>query len=349
MEREQQANSEKSAIKGQRGSYMKKNRAGRLFMIAIFTVLIVAMTSMSGLSQGKYPERPITIIVGWGAGAQADVFTRLLASGASKYLGQPIMVENKPGGGGLVAAHQIVKAAPDGYTLGTGVSSVFVIKPHLAKINFDPLNDPTQILVFLQYDIGLVVRSDSPWKTWEEFKSYAKRNPGKIRYGTAGVGSNQHLVMEMIGKKEGIKWVHMPFKSGAEPVIMLLGGHVEAAIQGPSDVLEHIKAGKFRFLLALNAQRWSIAPEAPHVGEFGYPNNFSLLSIWGPKGLPESIRSNLENVFHKAMEDKAIVETGRKLQQTLTFVDGKSYSRMLKERSDGYKKIIKDLGLEETS
>jgi tripartite-type tricarboxylate transporter receptor subunit TctC len=315
------------------------------YITAIVMSFVVLFCSASGFAQDKYPDRPITIILGWAAGGQADVFTRLLAAAASKELGQPIVIENKPGAHGIVAAHSIVKAKPDGYTLGGGVSSQFLIVPNMQKINFDPLQDPTQIMVFMHYDLGLVVQADSPWKTWEDFKAYAKANPGKIRYGTAGVGTMQHLTFEMVGQKEGIKWTHIPFPSGNGPVIALLGGHVEAAIQAPADITPHIKAGKLRLLLALNDSRWPIDPNVPTIKEKGYYSTFSCFSIWGPKGLPEPIRAKLENAFHKAMKDPAFVSAAEKLQATILYIPGKEYTIMLKERFDMYKKIINDLGL----
>lgn len=298
--------------------------------------------------QEKYPDRPITIIVGWTAGGMADIFARLLANATSKELGRPIVVENKPGAHGTIAAHSIVKAKPDGYTLGTGISSLFVVIPNIRDVSFDPVNDPTQILVFVDYYMGLVVRSDAPWKSWEEFRDYAKQNPGKVKYGTAGVGTMQHITFERVAQKEGIRWVHVPFKGGNEPVVALLGGHIDAAIQGPSDVVPHLTAGKLKMLLAVNDNRWDILPNVPHMMEKGYDfSTFSLLSIWGPKGLPESIRARLENAMQKALKDPSLVEASQKFQTKLRFMGGREYTKLLGEKFEGYRKIVKDLDLVE--
>ena len=319
-----------------------------IIKLALFTILISCIAYMMPASAySEYPDKPITIIHGWSAGGMADTFTRILAEGASKKLGQPVVVVNKPGGHGILAAHMIVNAKPDGYTLGGGVSSQFLIVPNLRKVDFDPLNDPTQIMVFFNYDLGLAVRSDSPWKTWEEFKKYAKENPGKIKFATPGVGDMQSLTFTMVGQKEGIEWVHVPFKGAKEPVVALLGGHVDAAIVGPPQLIPHIKAGELRFLLALNPSRWPIAPDVPHLGELGYDNTFSYFSIWGPKGLPEPIRLKLQEAFHEAMKEEKFVSLANKFQVTIVYEPGKEYTKILKEKFPKYKKVIQDLGIGE--
>lgn len=322
------------------------NQVGRWIMVLFLTSLLACVIPSSIFSQEKYPEKPITILLGWNPGGQADVFTRLLANGATKILGQPVVVENRPGAHGMIAAHTVVKSKPDGYTLAGGVSSQFLVASNMQKIDFNPMNDPTQIMTFLHYDLGLVVRSDSPWKTWDELKTYAKQNPGKVRYSSAAVGGMQHIIFEMIAQKEGIKWIHIPFPSGNGPVLALLGGHVEFTAQAPADVVPHVESGSLRFLLALNDRRWPIAPNIPHIGELGYDNAFSYFSIWGPKGLPEPLRLKLENAFHEAMKDPSFADAARKLQVTIVYIGGKEYSKMLKERFPKYQKIVKDLGLE---
>jgi tripartite-type tricarboxylate transporter receptor subunit TctC len=324
------------------------HKIGKLGIGLILISGIAFWAPKVGLSQGgydKYPEKPITLIYGWGSGGMQDITTRLLTEIASKDLGQPIVIEYKPGSHGIIATHTILSSKPDGYTLGASVASQFTIAPHMQKVDFDPM-DPTHILVYMHYDLGLVVRADSPWKTWEEFKSYAKANPGKIRYGTTGVGTGQHLTFETIAQKEGINWVHMPFRLGGPAAVTpLLGGHIEAAIQGPTDILPHIQTGKLRLLLVLTDERWPSAPDVPAITEKGYKSTFSYCTIYGPKGLPDPIRSKLANALHKATQDPKFVELGRKLNIHLVYMDGKEYTKLLKERIGSFTKIIQDLGL----
>lgn len=316
-----------------------------LSLFVIFLSMLTLAVPKPGYSE--YPEKPITFIYGWSAGGMGDTLSRILTDSVAKMLGQPVVFINKPGGHGIVAAHMIVKAKPDGYTIGSGVSSQFLVVPNMKKVDFDPVNDPTQIQVFFNYDLGILVSADSPWKTWEELKDYAKKNPGKIRYGTPGVGTMQHLTLEMLRRKEGINWIHIPFKGSKEPVAALLGGHLEMIIVGPADSVPHIKAGKMRLLLAMNPSRWPVAPDVPHLGELGYDNTFSYKAIYGPKGLPESIRSKLETAFHNAMKEKKFIDTTRKFQVTVVDLGGREYTEILREKFPKYQKLIKELKIGE--
>ena len=320
-------------------------------MHKLFAMLIAVMSLASpatAFSQDNYPNRPITIVVGWTAGGGADTMTRLLARVSSKELGQPIVVQNKPGGASQLAATAVVNAQPDGYTLGLGSASFFLIAPNIRKLPFDPIRDGVQIVGFYTTHYGLVVSADAPWKNWNEFKEYAKQNPGKISYGTAGIGTMQHLVFERMARKDGISWVHVPFKGASDTIASLLGGHINAAIQGPTDVGPLIQTGKLRMLLVLNDQRWEMAPDIPQILEVGYDfSSFNVGSIWGPKGLSESIRSKLETAMSKAIKSPEFIEGVKKLRQPWFHIGGREYTRILTERFEGYKQIVKDLNLQE--
>ncbi len=328
---------------------MKRMRMVKsLGMVIILLSLAAFGVEQFGFAQGIYPEKPITIIMGWTAGGTGDLTARLLAECTSRVLGQPVVVENKPGAHGTIAARDILGAKPDGYTVGGGISSVFVIIPKIRKLPFDLLNDATQILGYYEYDFGVMVRADAPWKTWEEFRENARQHPGKVTYGTAGVGTMQHITFERMAKKDGIKYAHVPFKGGNEPVIAVLGGHVDAALQGSVDCTPNLKNGKLRMLIALNDKRWDTAPNAPTILEKGYGfSTFAIGCMYGQKGLPESIRSKLEDAMHKGMQDPRFIEGAKNMYMKVHFVPGKEYKEMLKARSSEYESIVKDLGLEE--
>ncbi len=167
----------------------------------------------SAFAQEKYPMKPITLIVGYPAGGSVDVCARPFASAAGKILGQPIMIINKPGGGSSVAMALLKNEKPDGYTIGLLISGA-VMGQHMREVPYDTAKDFTPIMQYGVYLYGLVVQSDSPWKTFNEFIDYAKANPGKILYSTAGPGTPQHLVMERLAMKEKITWKHIPFEGG---------------------------------------------------------------------------------------------------------------------------------------
>src|SRR4030042_6631171 len=211
-----------------------ERRQFKIFWLAVILGLFLGIHVIPGavFAQGKYPTRPINFLIGYPAGGTTDVCARPLVAAASKILGQPIVVVNKPGGAPSVAVATLKTEKPDGYTIGI-LPSGAVLSQHMRKVPYDTAKDYTSIMQYAIYLYGLVVRSDSPWNTFKEFIDYAKTNPGKIRYSTAGPGTPQHLVMERLALKEKIKWTHIPFEGGTPAISALLGGHVEASSQTP--------------------------------------------------------------------------------------------------------------------
>ena len=325
---------------------MIMGRKGRLFFCIVgISSVIFFLCPMKGISQEAYPTKPITMIIRTGAGGMADTMTRLICKGAEKELGQPIVCENKPGAGGVVGMSYVLKSKPDGYTLGASTTAPYINSPHMEKVPYNPLTDVTDVMVYFKYTHALCVKTDAPWNTFEDVLAYARKNPGKFTYASAGVGVTQHIVMERIAMKEGIKLSFVPFKSGTEPVVACLGGHVNAAAQGPADVVPHIQAGKLKVLLALNDNRWEIAPKVPTVLEkYGF-YGLSLQGVFGPKGMPEPIREKLQNVFKKAMSDPAYIEAAKTLNVVITYMGGKEYEKLWKSQYDEMGKIIRALGL----
>ncbi len=317
--------------------------------LAVLTSALPFALSQPAPAQDTYPSKPITMIIGWSAGAQADVLLRLLAQGMSKELNdQPIVVVNKPGAAGLLGLEAVKQAKPDGYTLGFSVSSNYLLAPFLNKEAAGMLEASTQIACFFDYQFGLVVRSDAPWKTWNEFRDYAKRNPGKVNYATSGIGTTQHIIFERIAEKEGIKWTHIAYKGGNETIQGLVGGHIDAAIQGPGDTVSFLREGRLRMLMSLNDTRWEAAPNVPTILESGYDfSAFSKACIHGPKGLPEPIRAKLEAAAEKVIKDpnSAYAEKARSLQVAAIYMGGREYTKAIEDRVEGFGKIIATLGL----
>jgi tripartite-type tricarboxylate transporter receptor subunit TctC len=272
---------------------------------------------------------------------------RLIAKAAEKELGQPIVCENRPGAGGVLGTAFVLKSKPDGYTIGVTSTNAFLNSPHMEKVPYDPLTDSTDIMAFLKTTHALCVRTDSPWKSFEDVVAYARKNPGAFIYANGGgVGSTQHIVMERIAMKEGIKWSMVPFKSGTESVLACLGGHTQGiAASGPADVVQHIAAGKLKVLLALNDNRWQIAPDIPTVQEkYGF-YGMSCQGVYGPKGLPENIREKLQNGFKKAMNDPDFVDGAKRFQMVVVYMGGKEYEKWWKSQYEVMGKVIRDLGL----
>ncbi len=191
---------------------------------SLFWLLIVSAAVLAGapLSAAEFPTKPVTLVIPYPAGGSTDLTGRALAVAAKQYLGQPVICENKSGGGGTVGPSLVLSKPPDGYTIGISSGAV-TIAYHMGKLNFNPLEDSTPIIRYTSYVFGMVVRADAPWKTIQEFVKYAKENPNKVTYGTPGVGTNPHLAMEELSILTGIQLVHMPFKGGAEASTALLG------------------------------------------------------------------------------------------------------------------------------
>lgn len=324
---------------------MYRNRKSVLFIF--FVGLSLTVTSFPGRisAQISFPAKPITMIIDQGPGGNADIMTRALVKASEKELGQPIVCENKPGGGMTVARNYVLKSKADGYTLGTSSTSTNIFKPHMEKLPYDVRTDQVDIAVFFKYAHALVVRADALWNTFEDVIAYARQNPGKFTYSTAGVGTIQHIVMEQIAMKERIKWSMVPFKSGSELVLACVGGHVNAAAAPAADIIPQIEAGKLRLVFALNESRWRIAPNVPCAKEkYGF-FTLSYKSIYGPVGIPAEVTEKLEKAFKNAVDDPSYVELTKTFQVERYYMSGKDYNKLWKSQYDEMGRLIKILGL----
>ena len=274
----------------------------KFFLLGILSFFIVISPGLLG-ARADYPTNPVQIVVGYGAGGSADIVTRALAQEAKKYLGQEIIILNKPGAMGIVAVSDVKNAKPDGYTLGALQSSCFILLPWLQNLAFDPLKEVTPIISFAKFNIALMVKSDSPFKTLKDFLEYARNNPGKATYGHPGVGSRLHLIMAAIAEQEGVKVNFVTFKSDSEIIANVLGGHMVAGGISSAALMPQVRAGQLRVLALLEGERVDYLPEIPNVVELGYPYSFPLIFlVYGPKGLPEPIIKKLEDAFNKASQ-----------------------------------------------
>lgn len=314
-----------------------------VFFFVLMVLSISGGTSPS-LAQEKYPTKPINFIIGYPAGGSTDVCARPLVAAASKILGQPIVVINKPGAASAVAVALLKNEKPDGYTIGI-LPSGAVLSQHMRKVPYDSAKDFTPIMQYAVYLYGLVVKTESPWKTFKDFIEYAKANPGKIRYSTAGPGTPQHLVMERLALKEKIKWTHVPFEGGPQAITALLGGHVEASSQ-TTEWKKHVEAGTLRLLAVYGEKRMADFPNVPTLLELGYDIVApSLICIVGPKGLPPQIVETLHQAFKKAMEDPDFIRISRQLDQPALYRGPEDLAKHLVEMNESVGSLIRSLGL----
>jgi tripartite-type tricarboxylate transporter receptor subunit TctC len=290
-----------------------------------------------------YPTRPITLIVPWPAGGSTDTHLRKLSELASRHLGQPIVVENKPGAGGMLGPAGMARsAAPDGYTLSQLTVAAFR-QPYMQKVDWDPLRDFTYIIGVSGYTFGMVVKSDSPFKTFNDLMAYAKANPGKMSYASTGTGTSPHLLVEELAAKAGVQLLHVPFKGNADSTQALLGGHVMAQ----SDATgwgKFVDQGAFRLLVTFGEQRtrWG----APTAKELGYDVvSYSPYGIVGPKGMDPKIVKTLHDAFKKAMDDPEHQRILQTLDQVYWYKSSEEYARWAAETFVTERALIERLGL----
>jgi tripartite-type tricarboxylate transporter receptor subunit TctC len=310
--------------------------------VALAALALCAWAAAAALAQG-YPSRPITLIVPWPAGGSTDTHMRKLAELASRRLGQPIVVENKPGVGGMLGPAGMARgAAPDGYTLSQLTVSAFR-QPHMQKVDWDPLRDFTYIIGVSGYTFGVVVRADSPFRTFDDLIAYARANPGKMSYGSPGNGTSPHLLMEEVAGKAGVQMLHIPFKGNADSTQALMGGHVMAQ----SDATgwgKFVDAGTLRLLVTFGEQRtrWN----APTAKELGYDVvSYSPYGIVGPKGMDPRIVKTLHDAFRKAMEDPENRKVLQQLDQVYWYKSSEDYAKWAAQTFASERATIERAGL----
>jgi tripartite-type tricarboxylate transporter receptor subunit TctC len=296
-------------------------------------LLAIALTfaASTGIAFGQgFPGKPVTLIVPWPPGGGTDIVMRALAEATAKHLGQPIVVENRPGAGGTLGAVAMLNARPDGYTI-TQISLPVLRVPHINKTPYDPIADLTYVIGVTGYTFGVAVRADAPWKTFNELVAYAKANPDKVAFGTPGANTSLHITMEEIAWKQGIRWTHVPYKGDAENMAALLGGHINASAAATAWA-PHVTAGKMRVLVTWGERRTKSWPDVPTLKELGYEIvSNSPYGIGGPKGMDPQVVKVLHDAFRKGMEDPAHVAMIERYDWELWYRSTEDYARWARE------------------
>lgn len=292
-----------------------------------------------------YPTKPVTLIVPWPAGGSTDIAMRAIADAAAKHLGQPIVIDNKAGGGGTVGpATMAATAKPDGYTIAQIPVTVFRM-PLMQQTTWDALNDFTYIVHLTGYTFGVTAHADSAFKTWNDVVEFAKANPGKVTYATPGAGTSLHIGMEQVAAKAGIKLTQVPFKGVAESNAAVLGKHtmLQADSTGWKPLVD---AGKLRLLMVWTSKRSPNYPDVPTLQELGYPFVLdSPFGIAGPKGMDPKVVARIHDAFKKAVEDPAVQATLAKYDMVANYKDTKSYQEFVRETIENERKVVETLGL----
>jgi len=313
-----------------------------------FAALALSACAWTGAALAQsFPTRPVTLIVPWPAGGTTDVGLRALAVATEKHLGQPIVIENRAGAAGTLGPAQMAASAkPDGYTIAQIPITIFRY-PFMTKVTFDPATDFTYIISLTGYTFGVVVKSDAPWKTFNELLADAKANPGKLNYGSPGAGTSLHITMEQIAKQQGIKWTHVPFKGNADATNALLGGHINAMADS-SGWAQLVDSRQLRLLVTWGAARTKNWPEAPTLRDIGIDIvSNSPFGLAGPKGMDPAIVKILHDAFKKGMEEPSYIAVTNKLDQEAFYLSTDDYRKFAAEQIVEAKRFIEELGLKQ--
>ena len=307
------------------------------------SAVALLLTAWGPVFAQTFPSKPITLICPWSAGGPTDLHVRKLGEIAARHLGQPVIVENRPGGTGMNGPATMARIAkPDGYTISQLAISAYRV-PYMQKVDWDPIADFSYIIGVSGYTFGIVVNSDSPLKSFQDFIAYAKANPGKLSYGTPGTGSSLHLAMEEIAAKAGVQFLHVPFKGQADSAAALMGGHIMAQVDS-TGWARQVDAGAFRLLATLGDRRtrWN----APTVKELGIDTvSNSPYGLVGPKGMPEAVVKRLHDAFKLAVDDPEHIKTLQQLDQLYWYKSSEDYAKWAAETFKAERATIERVGL----
>jgi len=318
-------------------------------MKKIFLILAAALLPAGALAQA-YPSKPVRLIVGFPAGGPADLFGRALAQGMAAELGQPVVVENISGVGGVLGVERAAKAAPDGYTLCINSASPLVIAPYsLTKIPYDVKKDFAFLTLVVRVPEVLAVHPSVPVNSLAELITYAKANPGKVNFGSAGSGSITHLAGELLKAEAKIDIVHVPYKGAAPAVNDLLGGQVQMGIFDVPVLLGHIRSGKLKALTITSAQRAPSLPEVATTTELNYPNvnSDNWYGLLAAAATPPEVQKRIHAAAVGALRSKAVEEQFARVGGIASPGTPQDYLAFIAAEQAKWSKIVQAIGFKE--
>jgi tripartite-type tricarboxylate transporter receptor subunit TctC len=301
-----------------------------------FLAALAACCLPLAASAQSFPSKPIRVIVPFPPGATLDIMARMASQKLSESTGQPVIVENRAGANGMIGSDLVAKSAPDGYTILATTTSTHVSAPYLVKnLPYDPRKDVTPITAAIDAVTLLAVNPSLPVSSARELVDYAKKNPGKVSYGSAGVGNIFHLLGEMFQASQGVSLLHVPYKGIVLAVQDTASGQVNMVFSAANNVLPHLKTGRLRVLAVLNPQRWSVLPDVPSVSEVltGFTRPDSWFGFLGPANLPPPVLGRLNGELVKGLKSP---ELQPKFEAMGTIVIANSPAEFLKMYMAGF-------------
>nr|WP_216293574.1 tripartite tricarboxylate transporter substrate binding protein [Delftia acidovorans]MCA1067407.1 hypothetical protein [Delftia acidovorans] len=326
---------------------MKKIQRRQIAAVAM-AIAGLGLGGTAALAQGGYPAKTITMIVPAAAGGTTDLAARMAAQALAPVIGQSVVVDNKGGGNGSIAASLVKRAEADGYTLLMQYSGYHVISPHLTKAHIWEQGDFQPVANVLSAPQIIVVRSELPVKTLAELVAYAKANPGKLNYASSGNGSLQHVTGAMLEQQAGIKMVHVPYKGTGPALQDLLGGQVDLTFGTAPPFMPHVQSGKLRVLAVTGTQRLPSLPDAPTTAEAGYAgvNATSWFAVFAPAATPKPVIDKLTADLKKVVENPAFKQKAQEQGATADYMSPQQLGAMVKTEWSNWAQVVKSSKIE---
>jgi len=316
-------------------------------IFALFLVLFIFGSFIPFAQGAGYPTKPIELIVTYAPGGSTDTTARFTSPGASKLLGQPIVVINKPGAGGALALDAVAKSNPDGYTLVIYAINAPILKAINPKLSFHPIQDFAPISLLIKQANILVVPINSKITTLGEYVEAAKKNPGKLVFGSSGMGSSQHLSGELFKKVAKVDITHVAYKGSAPCVTTMLGGHIDSGFINAPDVMEQIRGGKLRAIVVTTAQRIPELPNTPTIAESGYPGYevVSWIGVAAPAKTPQTIVEKLAGIYKQVMEDPEVLTKMKNIGFIPNYLPSEGFADWIKNEFEKFSTLAKEANI----
>jgi tripartite-type tricarboxylate transporter receptor subunit TctC len=315
-------------------------------LLGLVLVAFLALPA-SGMAAEKFPSKAIELDVPFAAGGSTDVLARLVAKYAPKYFDKPLVVVNKPGGGGITGTESVVRSKPDGYTLFLGQGSGHdLVTPHFQKMPYDPVNDLIPICRLSVHSIVMIIRGDAPYKTMKEFVEWGKKKD-QVTASVSTKAGSVDITFQAVGKATGMKIVTVPFRGGAESVTSIVGGQTDCGGNHPSEVISHIKAKRLIPIAVALENRDPAIPDVPTFKELGY-NVVSVGSVKGvaaPKGTPPEVVGYLAERFKKVCDDPEFIKSMTDIGQPVMYQGPQDFSKYLKDGFAQFGQMIKEFNI----
>jgi tripartite-type tricarboxylate transporter receptor subunit TctC len=306
---------------------------------------VLALAASSAFAQ--YPNKPVTIVVGFEPGGGTDTTARILQPVLGEQLGQQIVVENRAGAGGNIAVDHVAKSAPDGYTVVLANVGALAVNPHILKTPYDPLKDLTPISMAAEFANVLVVQPALPVNSVADLVKLAKEKPGTLTYASSGIGGAGHLSGELLKTMAKIDVVHVPYKGGGPAMRGFLGGEVSSFFATPVSSIAQIRAGKAKAIATTGSKRAALMPDVPTIAESGYPGYEALnwYGFLGPRGLPKDVVERLNREFVKALAHPQVVAALHKTGTEPKSSTPEEFAAYIKREYDTWGKVVKEAGI----